>query len=484
VQALKYRTIETAKKAELAQFDIIEAREEWRPKIHITPPYGLLNDPNGFCFLNGRYHLFYQWYPFGTFHGMKHWYHVTSDNLITWHGQGCKISPIESYESHGAYSGAAMVEDGNAYLFYTGNIKNGDARNANQCVAVLNDSGEVTKSRANPVIKSVPEGYTGHVRDPKVIKRENGYYMLLGAQREKDLSGCLIVYFSTDMTDWVLKGELELNTSDDFVTGYMFECPDLLSVDGHEVLIFSPQGVEPDGTRFHNRYNVVYCVGAMNWQTLSFTVEHWDELDRGFDFYAPQTLANAPGKQTLVAWAGTDEHLPSEKHGWINCLTLARELSIKNGKLSQYPNPLLSSIKNSSSVSELGSYGKIKLESLSFALSLNLNEQQNTIIKLVSDCGSVLLFSVDYKLKTITLDRSNYDHHGDDYAYGAVRQCRFDHVINSVDFICDESILEIYINDGEQVFTSLFFPESTSHYLDMSSLDESNIDIKLKYLTL
>jgi beta-fructofuranosidase len=36
--------------------------------------YGLLNDPNGFVWYNGRYYLFYQWFPFGAVHGMKHWF--------------------------------------------------------------------------------------------------------------------------------------------------------------------------------------------------------------------------------------------------------------------------------------------------------------------------------------------------------------------------------------------------------------------------
>ena len=52
------------------------------PKFHIHPPCGLMNDPNGLAYFQGKYHVFYQWFPFGPEHGMKHWAHVQSENLL------------------------------------------------------------------------------------------------------------------------------------------------------------------------------------------------------------------------------------------------------------------------------------------------------------------------------------------------------------------------------------------------------------------
>ena len=34
-----------------------------RPKYHISPEQGFLNDPNGLAQFRGKYHVFYQWLP-------------------------------------------------------------------------------------------------------------------------------------------------------------------------------------------------------------------------------------------------------------------------------------------------------------------------------------------------------------------------------------------------------------------------------------
>ena len=49
---------------------------------HLHPISGLVNDPNGFSYFNGEYHLFYQSYPFGAVHGLKSWVHFKSQDLV------------------------------------------------------------------------------------------------------------------------------------------------------------------------------------------------------------------------------------------------------------------------------------------------------------------------------------------------------------------------------------------------------------------
>ena len=82
-----------------------------------------------------------------------------------------------------------------------------------------------------------PADISAHVRDPKIIKREDGYYMVLGA-RDKESKGLVLVYRSDDLTNWKYHGRI--TTENAF--GYMWECPDLFELDGQLCLICCPQG--------------------------------------------------------------------------------------------------------------------------------------------------------------------------------------------------------------------------------------------------
>ncbi|MBU1820836.1 MAG: hypothetical protein KKG00_04890 [Bacteroidetes bacterium] len=41
----------------------------YRPTAHYTPEKNWVNDPNGMVYLDGEYHLFYQYNPFGDVWG-------------------------------------------------------------------------------------------------------------------------------------------------------------------------------------------------------------------------------------------------------------------------------------------------------------------------------------------------------------------------------------------------------------------------------
>ena len=55
-----------ARRAEAEGQEKISAEE--RPGFHLTPAVGWMNDPNGFSYYGGEYHLFYQYNPYST-----HW---------------------------------------------------------------------------------------------------------------------------------------------------------------------------------------------------------------------------------------------------------------------------------------------------------------------------------------------------------------------------------------------------------------------------
>ncbi|QDY85147.1 sucrose-6-phosphate hydrolase [Paenibacillus polymyxa] len=462
----KYRLIEQAEPGEIASLQKQVEQCPWRQSFHIQPPTGLLNDPNGFSYYQGEYHLFYQWFPLGTDHGMKYWYHLKSKDLATWNSAGIGITPGDYFDSHGAYSGSALEHEGKLYMMYTGNTRDENwIRHPYQCMAVMDKSGHITKWE-HPVIDHVPEGYTDHFRDPKLWKDGDSFYCVIGAQRTNS-TGCVVLYRSTDLHTWQFEGELRTGLES---FGYMWECPDYFELNGAGVLVFSPQGLEPSGDENHNVYQSGYVIGKpLDAETR--TLEHgaFHELDRGFDFYAPQTMIDPQGRRIMVAWMGLpDIEYPTDPNGWAHCLTLPRELTLHEGKLLQRPIPELTTLRRNREdrvadtlSSESKTYEGFKgtayelicevdlLDANEFGIEFRASETQKTVIK---------YSAVSRKL---VLDRSQS---GESVAaeYGEVRQCAWDKDHLKLHLFVDTSSVEIFVNDGEEVFTSRIFPHPES----------------------
>ena len=143
-----YRAVQESDREELRQLHETIKESPWRSDFHIQTVTGLLNDPNGFSRFNGKWHLFYQWFPFGGVHGLKHWYHVTSDDLVTWKNEGLAMKPHLLEDNRGCYSGSGLVKGDTLYLAYTGNNKDIHwVRHPFQMLAKMDKNGKITEIR-------------------------------------------------------------------------------------------------------------------------------------------------------------------------------------------------------------------------------------------------------------------------------------------------------------------------------------------------
>ena len=142
------------------------------PNYHFYAPNNLLNDPNGFCYWQNKWHLFYQAYP-NESPCNAHWGHAVSEDLIHWQDLPIAIYPGPEIES---YSGGALVEKDRVIATYHG-VGVGNMLAISKDPLLLNWeklTGKPVIPFANEDESPLPYG----IYDPCIWKKGDYYYCL------------------------------------------------------------------------------------------------------------------------------------------------------------------------------------------------------------------------------------------------------------------------------------------------------------------
>ncbi len=144
-----------------------------RPLYHYVNPEGTLNDPNGLCYWQERWHLFYQAYP--PEDPRQHWGHAVSDDLIHWRDLPYAIYPNPE---RCCYSGATLVEKDRVIAMYHGT-------EAGNMVAVSSDPlllnwDKITGQAVIPMRNADGSSPPYRVFDPCIWRKGDWYYSLSG----------------------------------------------------------------------------------------------------------------------------------------------------------------------------------------------------------------------------------------------------------------------------------------------------------------
>ena len=431
-----------------------------RQQFHLQPPVGWLNDPNGLCVYGGQYHAFFQYGPFDVTGGVKHWGHAVSKDLLHWEPLPVMLYPDEPFDCHGVYSGSALIEGTEMYLYYTGNVKYPgcydyikQGRGHNVCLAVSHDGKTVASKQCLLYNKDYPAGLTCHVRDPKVFAYEGKYYMVLGARTLED-KGEVLVFESADKLHWAHINTL--TTPEAF--GYMWECPDLFCLDGQWYLAVSPQGIQ-----CQNIYGCGYFAVYGDWRGAC-TLGEFHELDAGFDYYAPQSFVDENGRRIQIGWMGMPDadygNTPTVAHGWQHCFTVPRLLTKgENGTLLQNPVPELDArrstaaltLRNGEEASLSPCFDLTAAPAGDFALTVARGVE---LVYTEQDSTCVLQFTDPAQASGRTQRRAKLS-----------APCR------SVRVVGDRSSLEIFLNDGAAVFSTRYYPAAGDVAVKISGTD-------------
>jgi len=330
----------------------------WQPQLHFYAPPNWINDPHGPILLNGQYHIFFQFNPFGDQWGHMSWGHTVSPDLAHW-----KQLPLALPEENGVmiFSGSTVEDRDNSsglcgdpgkptpgclVAIYTGASFAGKAKDPQskdlqtQNLAISRDGGATwTKYASNPVLDLALKDF----RDPKVFWHapSQSWVMVVALPDQHKVR----FYRSKNLRQWDLAGEFGPAGA----VGGVWECPDLVElavrdakgsrVSSRWVLNVNLNPGGPAGGSA-DQYFVGQFDGSRFVEDHPGSGPHW--ADWGKDFYASTSFSNIPaGEDRLwIAWMGNWQYadkLPSLPGRGE--MTLARRIFLRQPPAHPAPTP-------------------------------------------------------------------------------------------------------------------------------------------------
>ncbi|KQQ07589.1 glycoside hydrolase family 32 protein [Rathayibacter sp. Leaf296] len=305
----------------------LERADALRPRIHFTAESGWINDPHGLTFHDGRYHLFHQYVPDSTVWAPNcHWGHAVATDLLHWEHRPVALAPGDG--DGGIWTGSLVVAEDGARILYTSTVEADYAL------------GRVRVAR--PVDESWNEWVKGDVlveppadpdvvvfRDPFVLREGEGWRMFVGAGTAAG-EALAITYTSSDLDSWQHDGVAARRSSaerEPVWTGALWECPQVVEVDGRHVLISS---VWDDDVLHYAAY------GIGDYADGRFEAHDWGRLSFGDSYYAPSFFRDEDGRPCLMFWM---RGVADAEAGWSSALSLPHLLAIRDERLVLLPHP-------------------------------------------------------------------------------------------------------------------------------------------------
>jgi len=448
--------------------------EQYRPAYHFSPPQNWMNDPNGLLYLDGEYHLFYQYNPQGTGWGHMSWGHAVSTDLVHW--QNLDVA-IPEYNDIMIFSGSAIADKDNVsglcdpslkgkgciLAFYAAQSSKGQA----QAVAFSNDHGRTfTEYANNPIID---EGLT-NFRDPKVFYHEASkrwimVTVLADVQKVR-------FYGSKNLLQWTPLSEFGPAGKTDAA----WECPDLFPMDLENqsetkwVLLISAGP------------HVQYFVGDFDGQTFtnSSPKDTVLILDQGQDHYAAITFNDAPdNRRLLIGWLDNWAYagnLPTTV--WRGQQSIVRELRLQSypegPRLLQWPVHELTQLRTNPV-----HYDNLQLNSSQSQVTLNIHGSQLEILaafkyplsggNIPKEFGVKVFVGQDqetvigYDLTTgeVFVDRtkSGLSSFSNSFATRSSANMTVNYGLVQLHIFVDTSSIDLFANTGRVTMSHLIYPD-------------------------
>ncbi|KAI9163753.1 Extracellular exo-inulinase inuE [Paramyrothecium foliicola] len=470
----------------------------YRPQIHFSPPQHYMNDPNG-LFLDkstGTWHLYYQYNPTGITPGNQHWGHATSSDLYHWQNQPIALFPPE--DNVFIFTGSTVVDEENTSGFFP-DQKNGvvaiytlaGPNTQTQAIAYSRDGGYTfTPYENNPVIPSSSNQF----RDPKVIRYQDQWVMVVAWAHELKIG----IYTSYNLKEWTATTNFTVSNP----VGGQWECPNMVRIPYQDdqgtwhddtwlmFISFSPDA--PLGGSISMYYPGTF--NGTHFEPVDSTVRI---ADFGKDNFAGQFFYGTPESEppVQIAWASNGDYagdVPTADEGWRSTMTVPRQTYL--AKLGDSDWKLVSRPYDLDPVrgSQLASTEDLASDQVNAVLSGVASNAVYWEIDVtgIPDSGAPPAATFNFTFSTSSSGETvdGFSQFSGDYPFTLNRGGAkgFDNqaftstnsfTANSppkagswkMSGIMDRSVMEIFLNDGLESATSLFFTNEPLHKLVLST---------------
>lgn len=436
----------------------------YREQYHFTPVVNWINDPNGLCWFKGYYHLFYQYNPFGQEWNNMYWGHAASRDLIHWKHLPVVLEPQEEILDNpeikgGAFSGSALAGEDEVYFYLTRHVgPQQDGWDTVQYQTMMKSRDMLSFTPEKEIIRERPDNASFDFRDPKAGKYMDSWYLVLGSCL--DGKGAILLYESPDNEHWRYSGPL-LIEKEPIRT---IECPDFFPLDGKYVAA----GAWMDHYDEQGRFQMSrYYIGDWQGRELSVEKEQW--VDFGSNCYAAQTFCHE-NRRILICWISDfyHEHVKTEP-GAYGSMTLPRELHLKDGHVYAQPVKEVYGLKEECLYcGENSDYGRDGISGNQYYVKLEfdkpcdfqavLGRDGEKEISLISSSGKVFLKTKGVKSKEIDFTAQ-------------VKECR------KAEIFVDRRTVEVYLNDGEDAGTKLFYNSSREGSFRLTASELTRVEL-------
>lgn len=296
------------------------------PRYHLRTPRGFTNDPNGPILIDGVLHLYYQSRTTTDLREPVSWGHASSADLVHWTHHRPALSPLPGGpDRDGCWSGNTVATDDGIRAFYSGFREDAPLQDS---LSALSRDGGATFGAPRTVVPAPPG--LAQFRDPFVWRDGDRWRMAAGAG-SVDQVASILTWESRDLEHWVPGGvlaELPRTVIEDPATGRvvdtggMWECPQVLEVDGTTVALVGAWGADTGIMR------VLAVLPDGGGDRLGGVGAH--PIDDGTAFYAPSVLRDGPCGPLVFGWVVEDRDV-AEADGWAGTISLPRVLRMGAG---------------------------------------------------------------------------------------------------------------------------------------------------------